>query len=201
MGLFWFIRLSLNFYVPHWLICWVIFVVFITYFLFFVDLNGFKLIVLLCFVNISGELVKFSMYSKSEALHCLKVIDFLRFCWNSSILNLEDEDLTWPDDKVYFISLAIKFSMCFAVSFQLLMSDFTHHNIEMACSFLESCGRFLYRHPESHHRMKVFLVGPRNTFSDHNLCFQMDAQYTNLDKHFSLPKFKTDSLFTSSSSR
>ena len=38
------------------------------------------------------------------------------------------------------------------------MLDFTHHCIEMACSLLETCGRFLYRSPESHHRMKIYLV-------------------------------------------
>ena len=64
------------------------------------------------FSPILGEMAKFNMFPKSEALHCMK----------------------------------------------MLMFDFTHHNIEMACSLLESCGRFLYRSPESHHRTKVYLV-------------------------------------------
>ena len=42
---------------------------------------------------------------------------------------------------------------------QMLMFDFTHHNIEMACALLETCGRFLYRSPDSHYRTKVYLVG------------------------------------------
>lgn len=62
-------------------------------------------------VRFIGELVKFKMFPKSEALHCLK----------------------------------------------MLMFDFSHHNIEMACSLLETCGRYLYRSPDSHHRTKVYL--------------------------------------------
>uniref|UniRef100_T1IJL6 Regulator of nonsense transcripts 2 n=1 Tax=Strigamia maritima TaxID=126957 RepID=T1IJL6_STRMM len=62
-------------------------------------------------VRFIGELVKFNMFSKSEALHCLKILLF----------------------------------------------DFTHHHIEMACNLLETCGRFLFRSPDSHHRTKVYL--------------------------------------------
>lgn len=40
---------------------------------------------------------------------------------------------------------------------KMLLEDFTHHNIDMACSLLEVCGRFLYRSPESHIRTKNFL--------------------------------------------
>ena len=53
-----------------------------------------------------GELVKFNMFPKPEALFCLK---------------------------------------------QLLF-DFAHHHIEMACTLLDACGRFLYRCPDSHQR-------------------------------------------------
>ncbi|XP_069694080.1 regulator of nonsense transcripts 2-like isoform X2 [Periplaneta americana] len=62
-------------------------------------------------VRFIGELVKFRMYSKIEALYCLK----------------------------------------------LLLHDFTHHHIEMCCSLLESCGRYLFRNPDSHQRTKVYL--------------------------------------------
>lgn len=49
-------------------------------------------------VRFIGELVKFKLYSKIEALYCLKV----------------------------------------------LLHDFSHHHIEMACNLLEVCGRYLY---------------------------------------------------------
>lgn len=58
-----------------------------------------------------GELVKFKMYSKLEALFCIKV----------------------------------------------LLQDFNHHHIEMVCNLLETCGRFLYNHVDSHQRTKVYL--------------------------------------------
>lgn len=44
------------------------------------------------------------------------------------------------------------------VSQQMLLSDFTHHHIEMACTLLETCGRFLFRSPDSHLRTSVLLV-------------------------------------------
>lgn len=58
-------------------------------------------------VRFIGELTKFKVCPKAEALHCLK----------------------------------------------MLLEDFTHHNIEMTCHLLETCGRFLYRSPESHPKM------------------------------------------------
>ena len=42
--------------------------------------------------------------------------------------------------------------------FKMLLEDFTHHNIDMACNLLEVCGRFLYRSPESHVRTRNLLV-------------------------------------------
>lgn len=58
-----------------------------------------------------GELVKFGLYSKIEALYCLKV----------------------------------------------LLHDFKHHHIEMACNLLETCGRFLYCNPDTHQRTMIYL--------------------------------------------
>lgn len=62
-------------------------------------------------VRFIGELVKFNLYSKEEALICLK----------------------------------------------MLLSDFTHHHIEMTCNLLETCGHLLYKSPESHHQLKMLL--------------------------------------------
>jgi regulator of nonsense transcripts 2 len=62
-------------------------------------------------VRFIGELVKFGLYSKIEALYCLKV----------------------------------------------LLHDFKHHHIEMACNLLETCGRFLYCCPDTHQRMSIYL--------------------------------------------
>ncbi|EDO46900.1 predicted protein, partial [Nematostella vectensis] len=62
-------------------------------------------------VRFIGELTKFQIFPKGDALHCLK----------------------------------------------MLLEDFSHHNIEMACNLLEVCGRFLYRSPDSHIRTKNLL--------------------------------------------
>jgi len=40
---------------------------------------------------------------------------------------------------------------------QSCLDDFTHHNVDVACSLLEACGRYLYRLPESHTRMSNML--------------------------------------------
>ena len=58
-----------------------------------------------------GEMVKFNLFPKADALFCLK---------------------------------------------QLLF-DFSHHHVEMACTMVESCGQFLYRTPETHRRIKIYI--------------------------------------------
>ncbi len=62
-------------------------------------------------VRFIGELVKFKMFPKIEALNCFKT----------------------------------------------LLADLKHHNIEMACNLLETCGRYLYRNHETHQRAKLYL--------------------------------------------
>lgn len=62
-------------------------------------------------VRFIGELVKFKMFSKLDALNCLKT----------------------------------------------LLGDLKHHNIEMTCNLLETCGRYLYRNAETHQRLKLYL--------------------------------------------
>jgi len=62
-------------------------------------------------VRFIGELVKFSVFPKTEAINCLKT----------------------------------------------LLADFRHHNIEMCCHLLETCGRFLYRSIDCHRRTEILL--------------------------------------------
>lgn len=62
-------------------------------------------------VRYMGELVKFGVFPKSEALLCLRI----------------------------------------------LLHDFTHHQIEMTCHLLETCGRYLHRCPDSHLKMNLLL--------------------------------------------
>lgn len=62
-------------------------------------------------VRFIGELVKFNIFPKSEALHC----------------------------------------------FKLLLYDFRHHHIDMACALLDTCGYFLYHSLDSHQKTKINL--------------------------------------------
>lgn len=40
---------------------------------------------------------------------------------------------------------------------KILLLDFKHHQITMACTLIESCGRFLFRSPDSHSKMNLLL--------------------------------------------
>ncbi|KAF8565334.1 hypothetical protein P879_01308 [Paragonimus westermani] len=57
---------------------------------------------------------------------------------------------------------------------KLLLPQFVHHNIEMACALLDTCGRFLYRLPVSHQRTKVYL----EVMIRKKTALHMDQRYT-----------------------
>lgn len=62
---------------------------------------------------------------------------------------------------VHFIAELVKFRIYSIPEalhcLKILIQDFTHHHIEMCCHLVESCGRYLLKHPESCNRMKVYL--------------------------------------------
>lgn len=64
-------------------------------------------------------------------------------------------DLRW-----YFLHVSFYWTVliprCFCF-LQACLDDFTHHNIDVACNLLETCGRFLYRSPETTVRMANML--------------------------------------------
>lgn len=39
-----------------------------------------------------------------------------------------------------------------------LLLNFTQHQLEMACAFIECCGRYLYKNPATKRRMKLYMV-------------------------------------------
>lgn len=63
--------------------------------------------------------------------------------------------------NVRFIGELVKFNLYpkpeVLLCFKMLLSDFTHHHIEMTCNLLETCGRLLYRSPDSHNQMRLIL--------------------------------------------
>lgn len=63
--------------------------------------------------------------------------------------------------NVRFIAELVKFNLSPKQDalncLKCLLSDFTHHHIEMTCNLLEVCGRLLYKSPESHHQLRLIL--------------------------------------------
>ena len=60
-----------------------------------------------------------------------------------------------------FIGELVKFSLFESSDcifcLKMLLFDFSHHNIEMACVMLETCGRFLFYSSETRQRTKLCL--------------------------------------------
>lgn len=94
-----------------------------------------------------GELAKFKMFSKTDTLHCLKVSAFKTAYFK------QKQNHFFPHCS----------NVTHACGLQMLLSDFSHHHIEMACTLLETCGRFLFRSPDSHLRTSVLLVSTHAT--------------------------------------
>ncbi|XP_060698609.1 regulator of nonsense transcripts 2 isoform X1 [Hemiscyllium ocellatum] len=71
-------------------------------------------------------------------------------------INIETKNKT-----VRFIGELTKFKMFLKNDslhcLKMLLADFSHHHIEMACTLLETTGRFLFRSPDSHLRTSVLL--------------------------------------------
>jgi regulator of nonsense transcripts 2 len=40
---------------------------------------------------------------------------------------------------------------------KVLLDDFSHHNVDILCTLLDTCGRFLFRNPETNVRMASFV--------------------------------------------
>lgn len=62
---------------------------------------------------------------------------------------------------IRFIGELVKFQMYSKYEglhcLKVLLNDFTHHHIEMACNLLECAGRFFYRSPDTRQRTKVYM--------------------------------------------
>ncbi|KAI6646478.1 hypothetical protein LOD99_12599 [Oopsacas minuta] len=82
--------------------------------------------------------------------------------------------------NVRFIGELTKFRICKKAQalkcLSILTHDFSYHHIEMACSLLENCGRFLYNSPDSQPRTKVLL----DIMLRHKSSLHLDAHYDNM---------------------
>lgn len=63
--------------------------------------------------------------------------------------------------NIKFLSELVKFRICpsgyILDCLERCLDNFTHHNIDVACALLETCGRYLYVSPESHERTSEHL--------------------------------------------
>ncbi|CAL9127450.1 unnamed protein product [Musa textilis] len=78
------------------------------------------------------------------------------------LINKKDQtNIETKIKNIRFIGELCKFKIASAgLVFSCLkacLDDFTHHNIDVACNLLETCGRFLYRSPETTIRMSNML--------------------------------------------
>jgi regulator of nonsense transcripts 2 len=64
--------------------------------------------------------------------------------------------------NILFIGELAKFRVASNISIfhslKVLLDDFSHHNVELTCSLLECCGRFLFRSPDTNARMASFVI-------------------------------------------
>lgn len=110
----------------------------------------------------------------NDLVHLLKG-DFRWHVRKKDQINIESKLKT-----VRFIGELVKFKMFPKTEtlfcLKLLLFDFTHHNIEMACALLETCGRYLYRQMDSHHRTKVYL----EVMMRKKAALHLDSRYTTM---------------------
>lgn len=92
----------------------------------------------------------------AEDLTSMLKSDFKFHVRKKDQINIETKNKT-----VRFIGELTKFRMFPSnetlYCLKMLLSDFSHHHIEMACTLLETCGRFLFRSPDTHLRTNVLL--------------------------------------------
>eukprot|EP01105_Mastigella_eilhardi_P015864 TRINITY_DN362_c3_g1_i2.p1 TRINITY_DN362_c3_g1~~TRINITY_DN362_c3_g1_i2.p1 ORF type:complete len:651 (-),score=218.64 TRINITY_DN362_c3_g1_i2:748-2700(-) len=85
--------------------------------------------------------------------------------------------------NIRFLGELVKFRICTReVIFGCLkacLDDFAHHNIDVACNLLETCGQFLYRSPETHVRTKNMLEVMMRLKNVRNLDIRMDTMVEN----------------------
>ncbi|XP_041998089.1 regulator of nonsense transcripts UPF2-like [Salvia splendens] len=80
----------------------------------------------------------------------------------NTLINKKDQmNIETKIRNIRFIGELCKFKIAPAslvfTCLKACLDDFTHHNIDVACNLLETCGRFLYRSPETTVRMSNML--------------------------------------------
>uniref|UniRef100_A0A251V8M7 Putative armadillo-type fold protein n=1 Tax=Helianthus annuus TaxID=4232 RepID=A0A251V8M7_HELAN len=74
----------------------------------------------------------------------------------STLLQLFEEEFNFLINKK-LCKFKIAPSVLIFSCLKACLDDFTHHNIDVACNLLETCGRYLYWHPDTNVRMANML--------------------------------------------
>ncbi|KAI3721333.1 hypothetical protein L2E82_32342 [Cichorium intybus] len=89
------------------------------------------------------------------------LLQYLEEEFNSLINKKDQMNIETKIRNIRFIGELCKFKIAPAgLIFSCLkacLDDFTHHNIDVACNLLETCGRYLYRYPDTNVRMANML--------------------------------------------
>jgi len=105
-----------------------------------------------------------SQYFKDVGSHLLELLEKE---FNYEMNKKDQKNIETKVRNIRFLGELVKFGICptttiFKVhvqflhlihSFQMLrrlLEEFTHHNIDLAANLLETCGRMLYRRPDTH---------------------------------------------------
>lgn len=85
--------------------------------------------------------------------------------------------------NIRFLAELTKFRLCSTSTIlqclSMCLDDFAHHNIDVACNLLETCGRFLYRTPETHIRTKNLLEKMMRLKHTNNLQTRLETMVDN----------------------
>ncbi|XP_011046308.1 PREDICTED: regulator of nonsense transcripts UPF2-like [Populus euphratica] len=114
----------------------------------------------------SLELLPYYSRMVSTLSTCMKdvssmLLQMLEEEFNSLINKKDQMNIETKIRNIRFIGELCKFRIAPASTvfscLKACLDDFTHHNIDVACNLLETCGRFLYRSPETTVRMANML--------------------------------------------
>lgn len=107
------------------------------------------------FARLAATIHRYVPSVGNELVSLLKQ-DFKKLFRKKDQINIESKV-----KNVRFIGESVKFNLypkqealnCL----KILLSDFTHHHIEMTCNLLETCGRLFYKSNDSHHQLQPLL--------------------------------------------
>lgn len=107
------------------------------------------------FARLTATIHRYVPSIGNELVSLLKQ-DFKKLFRKKDQINIESKV-----KNVRFIGELVKFNLYSNQEalncLKMLLSDFTHHHIEMTCNLLETCGRLFYKSTDTHHQLQLLL--------------------------------------------